>query len=511
MSKKDKSESGSLRFKLILMLVLCLAAVLSTVMFLFNSVYKKSSDMVMKYSSQIASDTVSASSHGYYQTAQNCYFNMISGMGKYIGSAYNPEYFGVGISDQLLIEENLINYLSMDIYNPFTKSIGFILANGELQAVPPTPEAEAILQGAIQTYDEEIRQSEDFYGEGCNFLKLVTSESYSMEGLYSINGNGYICVWDNLKNYTYNGYDLCYGIIYDNQNDFMRLMDEAANDETKSLLDEMNVLFKESLNTMMLSALLILFVFIIISIILSRRIAKPIVNEHDALVQINEMKTAFLSNVSHELKTPLMALSGYAQNAETDLINGYEAEQIQEKLKKISSEANRMAMMVSQILDVTRIEEGRMNFEKSPCDIDKIVRETVESYFSVLNKNNNRLILRIPIDIPNVSADYSRLQRVFVNLISNALRHTKNGAILIKAEQNEKYVTVTVKDNGCGISPEDLPHIWERYYKGKNSVTGTGLGLFICKFIVESHGGEIHAESEFGKGTSFIFTLPIAE
>lgn len=170
-----------------------------------------------------------------------------------------------------------------------------------------------------------------------------------------------------------------------------------------------------------------------------------------------------------------------------------------------------MAMMVSQILDVTRIEEGRMNFEKSPCDIDEIVRETVESYFSVLNKNNNRLILRIPIDIPNVSADYSRLQRVFVNLISNALRHTKNGAILIKAEQNEKYVTVTVKDNGCGISPEDLPHIWERYYKGKNSVTGTGLGLFICKFIVESHGGEIRAESEFGKGTSFIFTLPIAE
>ena len=221
------------------------------------------------------------------------------------------------------------------------------------------------------------------------------------------------------------------------------------------------------------------------------------------------MKTAFLSDASHELKTPLAAMSGYAQNAEIDLLNGSSTAQIQEKLKRISSESNRMAPMVTQILDATRIEEGRMVLELAPCDLDGLVRETVETYFAVLNKNNNKLALRIPLELPQVKADSSRLQRVFVNLVSNALKHTKSGTILIKAEEEENFIKVTVKDTGSGISEEDMPHIWERYYKGKHSETGTGLGLFICKFIIESHGGKIWAESEVGKGTSFMFTLPV--
>jgi signal transduction histidine kinase len=192
-----------------------------------------------------------------------------------------------------------------------------------------------------------------------------------------------------------------------------------------------------------------------------------------------------------------------------ELANGGNTTLIQEKLRRISSESNRMALMVTQILDATRIEEGRMVLELAPCDIESLVRETVETYFGVLNKNNNRLLLRIPLELPEVEADSSRLQRVFVNLISNALKHTKNGTILVKAEEDEDHVKVTVRDTGSGISEEDMPHIWERYYKGKHSETGTGLGLFICKFIIESHGGRIWAESEVGKGTAFMFTLPL--
>ena len=232
--------------------------------------------------------------------------------------------------------------------------------------------------------------------------------------------------------------------------------------------------------------------------------------EKEALEEANRMKTTFLSDASHELKTPLAAMSGYAQNAEFDIMNGGEKTLVIEKLRRISSEANRMALMVTQILDATRIEEGRMVLEKAPCDLDSLVRRTVETYFAVLNKNNNRLAIRIPLDLPPVEADNSRLQRVLVNLISNALKHTQNGTILIKAEAEDGCVRVTVRDTGCGISKEDLPHIWERYYKGKQSETGTGLGLFICKFIVESHGGSITAESERGKGTAFRFTLPAA-
>lgn len=139
-------------------------------------------------------------------------------------------------------------------------------------------------------------------------------------------------------------------------------------------------------------------------------IADPVVSEHDMLVQVNEMKTTFLSDASHELKAPLAAMSGYAQDAELDLMNGGEQSTVQSKLRRISSEANRMALMVTQILDATRIEEGRMVLEKAPCDLDALVRKTVETYFAVLNKNNNRLILRIPIDLPQVDADSTRLQ-----------------------------------------------------------------------------------------------------
>ena len=327
-------------------------------------------------------------------------------------------------------------------------------------------------------------------------------------GSYAKDGAGYVIAWDNLCNYT--GDNLCFGVLMQNVNSWIEPIRECADEQTDALLNSLDSMFRKYVSLMIASVLCVFAVFLLISAALSKKIADPVVSEHDMLVQVNEMKTTFLSDASHELKTPLAAMSGYAQDAELDLMYGGDLTTVQNKLRRISSEANRMALMVTQILDATRIEEGRMVLEKAPCDLDSLVRKTVETYFAVLNKNNNRLILRIPIDLPKVNADSTRLQRVFVNLISNALKHTKDGTVLIKAEADDETVTVTVKDTGCGISPEDLPHIWERYYKGKHAETGTGLGLFICKFIVESHGGTISVESEQGKGTAFTFTLPAA-
>ena len=327
-------------------------------------------------------------------------------------------------------------------------------------------------------------------------------------GSYAKDGAGYVIAWDNLCNYT--GDNLCFGVLMQNVNSWMEPIRACADEQTNALLDSLDSMFRKYVSVMIAAVLCVFAVFLVLSAALSKKIAAPVVSEHDMLVQVNAMKTTFLSDASHELKTPLAAMSGYAQDAELDLMHGGDRTTVQNKLRRISSEANRMALMVTQILDATRIEEGRMVLEKAPCDLDSLVRKTVETYFAVLNKNNNRLILRIPIDLPKVNADSTRLQRVFVNLISNALKHTKNGTVLIKAEADDEAVTVTVKDTGSGISPEDLPHIWERYYKGKHSETGTGLGLFICKFIVESHGGTIGVESEEGKGTAFTFTLPLA-
>ena len=156
-----------------------------------------------------------------------------------------------------------------------------------------------------------------------------------------------------------------------------------------------------------------------------------------------------------------------------------------------------------------------MLLDLAPCDLDKLVRETIETYFAVLNKNNNKLALRIPLELPEVKADSSRLQRVFVNLISNALKHTKNGTILVKAEAEGSFIKATVKDTGSGISEEDMPHIWERYYKSSSNhvraTKGTGLGLSIVREILVLHKARFGAESKVGKGTTFWFELALAE
>ena len=328
-------------------------------------------------------------------------------------------------------------------------------------------------------------------------------------GCVCTKGEGYIIAWDKIWSENSFNKDICVGLLWQNTNSFVAPIKDNASQKTDELVLVLDNVFKKYVYVMIASIIGTFLLFALLSVIISKKLSDPIVSEHDMLVQINEMKTAFLSDASHELKTPLAAMSGYAQNAEIELLNGSDTALVQKKLKRISSEANRMALMVTQILDATRIEEGRMILELAPCDIDSIVRETVETYFSILNKNNNRLALRIPLELPKVNADSSRLQRVFVNLISNALKHTHNGTILVKAQQDSQSIKITVQDTGSGISKEDMPHIWERYYKGKNSETGTGLGLFICKFIVESHGGKIWAESQVGKGTSFFFTLPI--
>ena len=367
-----------------------------------------------------------------------------------------------------------------------------------------------------EIYGDDRRQSEiggHIFPDGVTWMKKSIKDYSFLRTDNALISIGINTVYDMSDN---SPVKLCI-IKTDNNNESIDNFSREFIDEYEDTANTANVrALRRAFAIMAAVVLLMILVCLMYTRKISGYIADPIElerlraqQEKEALEEANRMKTAFLSDASHELKTPLAAMSGYAQNAELDLANGGDTSLVQEKLKRISSEANRMALMVTQILDATRIEEGRMVLEPSPCDIDGIVRETVETYFAVLNKNNNRLAIRIPLELPEVMADSSRLQRVFVNLISNALKHTKNGTILVKAEEEDSFVKITVKDTGSGIPPEDMPHIWERYYKGRHSETGTGLGLFICKFIIESHGGKIWAESEVGKGTAFMFTLPL--
>lgn len=239
--------------------------------------------------------------------------------------------------------------------------------------------------------------------------------------------------------------------------------------------------------------------------------------EKTALESLNRLKTEFLGNVSHELKTPLTVISGYAQTtkqlaAKSDTL---EADQVSRRMTLISSEAERLSLMVGQILDVTRMEEGRMVMEPVRCYADEIIHAAVETHYPILNKNRNRLDILIESGLPAVHADPMRISQVVVNLISNAVRFTTDGVIAISAKKEDEKILVCVSDTGVGITAEQLPQIFQRYSKKQKSGigqdTGTGLGLYICKHIVEQHGGEIWLESKEGSGTSVFFTLPVPE
>ena len=238
--------------------------------------------------------------------------------------------------------------------------------------------------------------------------------------------------------------------------------------------------------------------------------------QNEALEQLNNMKTEFLGNISHELKTPLTVISGYAQLSERQLEVAGKPEDagIIDKMKFISSEAERLGLMVGQILDVSRIEEGRMFVSPKPCYCDEIIHSTIKTNFPILNKNKNKLEIQIEKDLPMILADPLRISQVIINLIANAIRYTTKGTITVSAAGKAGFVEINISDTGSGISPAVLPHIFERYSTSKagdGRDTGTGLGLFICKFIIEEHGGSIAVESESGKGTTMRFTVPIAQ
>lgn len=234
--------------------------------------------------------------------------------------------------------------------------------------------------------------------------------------------------------------------------------------------------------------------------------------EKEALENLNRLKTEFLANVSHELKTPLTVVSGHAQMSRNQL-QGNENHAVREKMRIIAAEADRLALMVGQILDLTRIEEGRMKLEKRLCHLDELIHQAVETHFPILNKNGNRLEIQLERSLPTLLLDSGRLTQVLVNLIANALHYTSQGVITVDARQNGDWVELSVSDTGAGIPPEELPRLFSRFHspKRRENDTGTGLGLYLCKHLVEEHGGKITAESSLGEGTKITVFLPLEE
>lgn len=227
--------------------------------------------------------------------------------------------------------------------------------------------------------------------------------------------------------------------------------------------------------------------------------------ENEMLSEMNRLKSAFYTDMSHEMKTPLTVIAVNAQFAAQNIGVGAIDEETVTDLNAISAEAKRLAQMVTSLVGI-----GRMQGEGgSRLSLDSLLNETVRIYQALFARKNNTLTVETEPDMPPVEGNADQLIQVLINLLSNANRHTSGGAVSVRAESLDREVRVSVEDNGEGIPPHLLPHVFERFCHGEKG--GSGLGLPICKTIVEEHGGEIYIESEEGKGTRVWFTLPLKE
>jgi signal transduction histidine kinase len=237
----------------------------------------------------------------------------------------------------------------------------------------------------------------------------------------------------------------------------------------------------------------------------------------------NIAKSDFVSFVSHELKTPMTSIKGYADLLSAGAV-GEVSDAQTDFLATIRSNIDRMTTLVSDLADVSRIEAGRLHLEFAPVHLGEVIDEVVRSTQSLLEEKNHEIIIDIPEDLPQVWGDANRLVQIVTNLVSNANKYTpEGGRIIIYAQPSDnqwdpdgapQVAHILVEDNGIGIKLEDQKKIFTQYFRtedGKDHAPGTGLGLNITRYLVEMQGGKIWFDSTFGQGSTFHLTVPISE
>jgi PAS domain S-box-containing protein len=217
-----------------------------------------------------------------------------------------------------------------------------------------------------------------------------------------------------------------------------------------------------------------------------------------------------ISNISHELRTPLHSIEGFTQLMLEGEATGPETQK--KFLTIIDKQSARLRKLIDNLLDVSRLESGRFSIQKQRLSIKKTIYEAIEGLRSLASEKGMAINEDIPAELPEVEGDEERLTQVIVNLISNAIKFSPDGTgVTVKAEANDAELLAHVTDHGIGIPEQAMPHLFERFYRAKDSASigGTGLGLYISKEIVEAHGGRMWAESKVGEGSTFSFSLPL--
>ena len=225
--------------------------------------------------------------------------------------------------------------------------------------------------------------------------------------------------------------------------------------------------------------------------------------------ELDKMKSEFLNMVSHELRTPLTPIQAYS---ELMMIRSVDSEKVKNYAAIINKETQRLGALIGDLLDLSRIESGKgLSLTLEEVDFTELLNTVYDTYKNASNKH--KIILTIPEKSEKIMVDKNKLIQVMMNLLSNAIKYSPEGGnVYINMEDNNGRISTTVRDEGLGISKEDLPNIFDKFYRVENDavrkIGGTGIGLPIVKYIVELHNGEIDVKSEEGKGSEFTFHIP---
>ncbi|MFN6068148.1 MAG: ATP-binding protein, partial [Pseudanabaena sp.] len=242
--------------------------------------------------------------------------------------------------------------------------------------------------------------------------------------------------------------------------------------------------------------------------------------------EVDRMKTDFISIVSHELRTPLTSVLGFAKLIQKKLDESIfpliqtddkkvkrSVRQISENIEIIVSEGTRLTKLINEVLDIAKIESGKMQWNMNTLSITEVIDRAFSATSALFEQKGLVPIREIAPDLPNIYGDKDRLIQVVINLISNAVKFTEKGSITCRVKHNHQSITVSVADQGVGITESDQPKVFEKFKQVGDTLTdkpqGTGLGLPISREIIEYHGGRIWVESELGKGSTLSFTLPV--
>jgi signal transduction histidine kinase len=252
---------------------------------------------------------------------------------------------------------------------------------------------------------------------------------------------------------------------------------------------------------------------------LSQRLLKKRTSEleraSDEIAKLEEEKSRFLrflGMAAHDLKAPLTAIQGFLWV----MLGGYAGELTDKQrnmLERSSHRIKELLNLISDLLDIPRIETGQLVQEMKQVSLSQVVKASLVDLRQLAKEKGLRLKTELPQGLPKIRGSAPRLQQVVTNLVNNAITFTPEGSVIIRVKEKGKQIQVEVLDTGIGIPPQDLPRVFEDFFRGSNVETkGTGLGLSITRRIVEAHGGRIWVESpcsETGKGSKFTFTLPI--